>query len=214
MLLCRHAKSLVYDLFAYSEKRSPEKSCHEIAVVLDSEKNSPFYRRIKRLGVATEGRFGETLSQATFVRSLIKHITKDALGDRDIGKRTGKWPKVTQEEFNRFVLRPFFVDDQDEKIADLIWNYFDAVKERWPEAWSATGSGSILNKTTGYQALMRFFKDAYLNLTAEPKVIKKNTFLEIFGRSKLKDRDFNKEVFVPGSSGEGKLYHSLKDECL
>ncbi len=205
-------KSLVYDLFAYSETRSPEKTCHEIAVVLDSEEKSPFYRRIKRLGVATDGRFGETLSQAAFVRALMKHITKDPLGDRDIGKRGGRWPKVTKQEFERFVLRPFFVNKEDEKIADIIWNYFDAVKERWPEAWASTGSGLILNKSTGYQALMRFFKDAYLHEAGEPTVVKKGAFLRLMQRSKLKDEDFNKEVFVPGGSGEGLLYRTLKEQ--
>jgi DGQHR domain-containing protein len=61
-------KSLAYDLFAYAKERSPEKTCHEIVVALDKLENSPFRGRIKRLGVRTEGRFGETLSQATIVR--------------------------------------------------------------------------------------------------------------------------------------------------
>jgi DGQHR domain-containing protein len=54
-------RSLVYDLFELSKARSPEKTCHNIAVALDRTEGSPFYHRIKRLGTATEGRFGETL---------------------------------------------------------------------------------------------------------------------------------------------------------
>jgi DGQHR domain-containing protein len=207
-------KSLVYDLFSYSEKRSPEKTTHEVAIVLDSEKKSPFFERIKRLGVATEGRFGETLSQATFVKGLLPHITRDAMGDRDIGKRSESWGKVSPEEFKQFVLRPFFVKNQDEVIANIIWNYFDAVKETWPKAWDSTGQGAILNKTTGYLALMRFFRDAFLNITGKPQLISKEEFLSLFSHSRLKDADFNKETFVPGSSGQAKFYALLKEDCL
>ena len=52
-------RSLVYDLFEYSKTRSPEKTCHDVAVLLDRVPESPFFEKIKRLGVATEGRFGE-----------------------------------------------------------------------------------------------------------------------------------------------------------
>jgi DGQHR domain-containing protein len=207
-------KSLVYDLFSYSETRSPEKTCHEVAVVLDSEKESPFSERIKRLGVATEGRFGETLSQATFVKGLLPHITRDPLVDKDLGKRSEIWAKVPPEEFERFVLRPFFVKGQDEVIASIIWNYFGAVQSTWPKAWGSTGTGSILNKTTGYLALMRFFRDAFLNITRKPQMISKEDFQSVLSHSRWKDNDFNKETFVPGSSGQSKLYLSLREDCL
>ena len=84
-------QSLVYDLFSLQKSRSSEKTCHEIVVALDEMEESPFYQRIKRLGSATDGRFGETLSQATVVRGLLPYITDDALTDRDIGKRFGFW---------------------------------------------------------------------------------------------------------------------------
>jgi DGQHR domain-containing protein len=55
-------KSLVYDLFDLAKLRSPQKVCHNIAVALDGTDKSPLYQRIKRLGVATEGRYGETIT--------------------------------------------------------------------------------------------------------------------------------------------------------
>jgi DGQHR domain-containing protein len=57
-------RSLVYDLFEYAQSRSPEKTCHDVAILLDREKGSPFSLRIKRLGTATEGRSAETLGQS------------------------------------------------------------------------------------------------------------------------------------------------------
>ena len=91
-------KSLVYDLFSLQKSRSSEKTCHEIVVALDEMEESPFYQRIKQLGSATDGRFGETLSQATVVRGLLPYITDDALTDRDIGKRFGFRDRTSPDE--------------------------------------------------------------------------------------------------------------------
>ena len=75
-------KSLAIDLFELARTRSPIKTCHNIAVALDTTDGSPFYHRIKRLGVATEGRAGqsgpgETLTQATFVNALMRSISDE-----------------------------------------------------------------------------------------------------------------------------------------
>ena len=207
-------RSLVYDLFAYREARSPEKTCHETAVVLDRDGRSPFRERIKRLGVATEGRFGETLSQATFVEGLIRHISRDPVQDREIGRRAGRWPSVSQEEFERCVLRPFFVANEDEKIVATVWNYFDAVRELWPLAWGDDGRKYVLNRTTGYLGLMRFFRDAYLHTTTKPRLLTVQSFLDVLKNSKLRDADFTKDIFIPGSSGQAALAARLREECL
>jgi DGQHR domain-containing protein len=207
-------KSLVLDLFSYRESRSPEKTCHDAAVILDRDTRSPFSGRIKRLGVATEGRFGETLSQATFVEGLIRHISKDPVQDRETGRRGSKWPSASQEEFERCVLRPFFVKNEDEKIVSMVWNYFDAVKKRWPTAWEDDGKKYILNRSTGYLGLMRFFRDAFLEITTQPKLISTQLFFDIFHRSTLKDGDFTKDMFIPGSSGQAELTKRLRDDCL
>jgi DGQHR domain-containing protein len=208
-------KSLVYDLFELSQSRSPEKVCHDVAVALDRTEGSPFYKKIKRLGKATEGRFGETLSQATVVQGVMKHICAnrmEVIRDRQIGKKGQKWPPVTAEEAEKLVLRLFFVREQDVEIVNLVWDYFEAVSERWPEAWKEGGKGLILNKTNGFDALMRFFKDAYLELAAPGEIVKKEKFLSLFQRVKLKDSEFTRDNFVPGSSGATALYNMLKEQ--
>lgn len=101
-------KSLAYDLFEYAKTRSPEKTCHEIVVALDKLSDSPFQGRIKRLGVATEGRFGETLSQATIVKGLLPYISKDPLSDRDAGKRFGFWEPALAADSTKRIFYEFF----------------------------------------------------------------------------------------------------------
>ncbi|UXS00851.1 DGQHR domain-containing protein [Agrobacterium tumefaciens] len=199
-------KSIVYDLFSLDRDRSPEKTSHEIVVNLNAIQRSPFFNKIKRLGSATDGVFGETLSQATVVKGVLPYITNDPLTDRDIGRRIGVWPDRGPDDFRKRIFYPFFKNREDHKILAILINYFDALKERWPEAWENNGKGSILARTNGFNGSMRFLRDAYLNITTEPTVPSKDQFAAIFNRSALRDADFTTEKFPPGSSGSSAIY--------
>ncbi|MFG6637934.1 DGQHR domain-containing protein [Sulfitobacter sp. 1A12126] len=203
-------KSLVYDLFSLDKGRSPEKTCHELVVNLNDMERSPLNSKIKRLGSATEGVFGETLSQATVVKGILPLITKDALGDRDIGKRGEDFPERGSKDFERRIFYPFFKEREDHKILAAVLNYYSAIAERWPTAWDNTGRGAVLSKTNGFNATVRFLRDAYLHLTSKPEVPSKSSFLEILRRVDLEDKDFTTEMFPPGSSGASLLYGHLK----
>lgn len=205
-------KSLVYDLFDFANSRSPQKTCHNIAVALDSNYESPFFHRIKRLGVATEGRFNETITQATFVQSLLPYITNNALEDRDTYLRNKVPKKANASELHKLIFRNMFIEGKDLEIADILWNYFDAVKQRWPEAWNASGNGVMLNKTNGFKALMRFLRPIYLYLNAPGMVTGTSRFLEVLNKMRLSDNDFIVDRFKPGTSGESELYRALLAE--
>src|SRR5262249_29145656 len=151
----------------------------------------PFYHRIKRLGVATEGRFNETLTQATFVEALMGYVSKNPVQDRDIYFR-GKVPaKSGAEESKVLIFRNMMIDNRDMEIADVLWNYFDAARSRWPAAWDAAGRGLILNKTNGFRALMRFIRTAYLHLVGPGEVPKREQFDTVFRRIEINDDEFN-----------------------
>jgi DGQHR domain-containing protein len=205
-------KSLVYDLFELAKTRSPEKTCHEIVVALDRLDESPFKGKIKRLGVATEGRFGETLSQATIVKGLLPYITKDPLMDRDAGKRFGFWEPIVAANLQKRIFYEFFRKGEDVKILQIVINYFNAVRDRWPKAWDGTGRGNIINRTNGFNGFIRFLRVAYLYYTTEPRVVAQEDFRKLFERVKLSDDDFNPERFLPGSSGATNLYNVLVSE--
>lgn len=202
-------KSLVYDLFSLATSRSPEKTCHEIVVALDRMEESPFQNRIKRLGVATEGRFGETLSQATIVKGILPYITNDPVADRDRGKRFGFWDPTLARDYHKRIFYEFFRRNEDVKILNNLLNYFNAIKERWPTAWAATGTGNIINRTNGYNGFIRFLRPAYLYFTTEPRVVGKSEFASLFARITLSDSDFNPATFLPGTSGSTRLFNLL-----
>lgn len=205
-------KSLVYDLFSLAKTRSPEKTCHEIVVALDRLEESPFQNLIKRLGVSTEGRIGETLSQATMVKGILPYISNDPAGDRDRGKRFAFWEPLNDRDTQRRIFYPFYAKGEDVKILQLMINYFSAIRDRWSEAWENTGKGSIIKRTNGYNGFMRFFRPAYLYYTTEPRVVSKSEFYRMFQDIKLKDDDFNPKRYLPGSSGATALYNDLMSQ--
>ena len=203
--------SLVYDLFSLARTRSPEKTAHEITILLDKRDDSPFRGMIKRLGVATNGRIGETLSQATIVRGILNHITNTVLIDREIGKRQTSWAFKSGDE-TRFVFRYNFVKNQDEVIFLNILNYFKAVSERWPKSWQNTGLGNILPRTNGYLAFMRFLRHVILKYTTSADLIPLSYFKSVLAKIDLDDESFTTKTYPPGTGGETKLYNTLLEK--
>ncbi|WP_082576527.1 DGQHR domain-containing protein [Lysobacter sp. Root604] len=206
------SKSLAYDLYEYSQARSPQKTAHNISVALDLEPKSPFYQSIKRLGVATKGRFTETLTQATFVEALLPYLTPDPIKDRDIFLRGSKPAKAEVKDLERHIFRNMFLENRDLDIADVIYNFYKAASERWPTAWAQGGSGAMLKKTNGFRGLMRLLRPAYLHLARPGDVVTADQFNVLFSRTKIQDADFNVDNFKPGTSGETAVYHQLFSE--
>ncbi|MDK2746685.1 MAG: DGQHR domain-containing protein [Brevundimonas sp.] len=206
-------KSLAYDLFALAKTRSPQRLCHDIAVTFDGDASSPFYHRIKRLGIATPGRYRETIAQAQFVEALLGMITSDAKTDRDVLLRGRKLARPEIRELDRFIFRGMFVDERDLDIARSVDAFFKAVRERWPTAWDAFGAGDVLNKTNGFRALMRLLKSVYRYKYGANDVMKQDDVYQILLRSKIPDDQFNTNNYKPGSSGEMALYRDLRDTC-
>ncbi|MGM0912753.1 MAG: DGQHR domain-containing protein [Pseudomonadota bacterium] len=201
-------KSLLYDLYDLAEKRSPQKLCHNIAVALNSISGSPFENRIKRLGVAGPKTEATSITQAAFVTSLMKFISKEPLKDRDLYLRNKKPEPYSGRKAKTYIFRDLMIQEKDYELTDIIWNYFSAVSKRWPEAWANDDKGVMIRKTNGFMAFMRFLRDVYTVL--DETVPSEKTFLEIMNRVELDDRDFVTDHYKPGSSGEAALYHDLK----
>lgn len=202
------SKSLAYDLFDYAQARSPQKTCHNIARVMNSKDMSPFLGKIKILGVATEDKT-ETITQATFVERLMLYLTKDPMGDRDTLKRKGKLTPISAEESKTLIFRNMFIAERDAAIAKVVWNYFSAISLRWKKAWWSNERGNILNRTTGFGALMRLLRPAYLKLGTIGSVVESAAFVDLLNKVDVKDSEFTSDNYKPGTSGESLLYREL-----
>ncbi|MGB7586663.1 MAG: DGQHR domain-containing protein [Terriglobales bacterium] len=205
-------QSIALELFEYAKTRSPQKTSHNIARLLNAREGSPFYKKIMILGTAT-GRATESLTQAAFIKPLMRYISTDPMSDRDQLKRGKTLEPADPAEIRvkKVVFRNLFIEERDAEIARIMWNYFKAVEQRWPEAWTLTQEGLVLNRTTGYNALMKFLPLAYLTLGRDT-VIPTAEFKAIFDQVKLRYDEFIPDNFKPGSGGQSQLFKKFMSD--
>ena len=207
----RVRKSLAYDLYEYTERRSPQKTAHNIAKLLNARQGSPLYQRIKILGTAT--RPYQTLTQAAFVEALLVLTSgsiEQALRDRDLIKRGKRIPPAEELDGKRLVFRAMFDTKMDAQIAKVLWNYFSAVRDKWEVAWAdVPRRGNMLPRTNGFRALMRFLPAAYLHVGGPPSLPSVEEFGSVLAPITLGDDDFNTDRYIPGSTGERALLDDL-----
>lgn len=200
-------KSLLYDLYDLAESRSPQKLCHDIAVSLNETEGSPLYKRIKRLGVASHHSLPGAITQAAFVQSLMKYLSKNPQVDRDLYIRKKKVPEAKGKELDSLIFRSFMIKEKDFELTDILWFYFSAIAKRWPSAWNSEDKGVMLRRTNGFMALMRYLKHCYLHIGKNVPV--EEDFTRIFNEIYLEDSHFTTDNYKPGSSGESGLYKKL-----
>lgn len=131
------SKSFVFDLFGLYPYQSPQKMAHIIALSLNKNPTSPWYRKIKMLGYCTiskkdsikEGLPLESLTQGTFVRELMQHI-----------KKSGR-------------LRKFYDHEDDLAIAKILLSVFSSVKRVWNNLWD--DDKYIISKSVGFTGVIR-----------------------------------------------------------
>ena len=162
-------RSLAYDLYEFTTSRSPQRTCHDIAKFLNSRQSSPFQGKVKMLGVAREPT--ETITQATFVDRLLRLVSWDQMKDRDQLKRKKGLDPARGAREKRQIFRNMFIKEEDHIIALILWNFFVAVQQKWPASWQTVERGNILNRTTGFGALMRFMRVAYLSMNTVDRVV-------------------------------------------
>lgn len=202
-------KSLVYDLYAYARTRSPQRTMHNIAVTLNQRELSPFHNKIKRLGKA-DG-VGQTITQATFVEAFVPFISDNPIRDADVYKRGKKPLRGQKYGETKLFFRPWFIEEKDELIARVIIDYFSEVARRW-QAWDEVETGNILNRSTGFLALVGLMSDIFKKRdpTLTPRPVLQEAFRTVLGAVDLESEDFKREAFIPGSAGRSALLARLR----
>jgi hypothetical protein len=122
--------------------------------------------------------------------------------------------KVDPRTERQLIFRNWFLEGDDSSIAVVVSNYFDAVREKWPDNWSRPEPGQVLSRTTGYLALARLLGDIYLEISSIGEVPTKAEFAAKFQKASLPEANISSENFLPGSAGQGHLYRVLKAQIL
>jgi hypothetical protein len=108
------------------------------------------------------------------------------------------------------VFRNLFINEKDEIIAKIVWNYFQAIEDRWPIAWAGLDvRGNVLPRTNGFRALMRFLPLMYTWLEGPDTIPTVGQFMEVLYKFPFEDGEFTTENYPPGTSGETKLFRQL-----
>lgn len=209
-------KNLVYDLTELSNHPSPHKTCHNVSVMLDRETSSPFYERIKRLGTATPGRVHEPLTQAAFVEELVRFISTDPVDDRNKLLAGKSIPKANEKELTKTPFRNLFLRGAETDIAEILYNYFGAVRRKWPNSWASIDrKGNLLPRSNAFKALMKYLRyDVYLDLVGDEigRIPTEDEFFPYFDRIECRDDDFTTRNFSPGSGGQSAFLKLLRGQ--
>lgn len=209
-------KSLVYDLSELAKTESPYKTCHNVAVALDREETSPFYKRIKRLSTATPGRRAEPLTQAAFVESLIPFISTQPAKDRNLLFEGKRLPLATADELKKTPFRNLFIQGREVDITEILYNYFDAIRSKWPHSWGAYEvTGNLLPRSNAFKAFMKYLlEDVYADAVGKEfgTIPTAEEFGLYFDELNVEDDDFTTRNFVPGSSGQAMFLKLLRRE--
>ena len=196
----RVSGSVIFDLFNVVEGRNPYKTAHEIARALNSDSESPFFRRLKMLGKKIKE--SETLSQGTFITHLIKHISSNPDEDFNLSRS-----KLQMKPRPNSVFNSYFLQGKDEVILRILSNLFKAVKITFADEWEKPNE-FILSKTTGYTGIMKSFSEIY-KIGEKNKILSYEYFKTIFDKLKqnmiMENVRLTSQHFPPNNTGESKL---------
>jgi hypothetical protein len=140
-------------------------------------------------------------------------ISRDPKADRDTLMRGHKLQAPEDSELQRRVFRAQFVEGKDMDIAKSVDAFFRAVRFRWPDAWDASETGAVLNRTSGFRALMRLLRNYFRTHYTRFDVVQYDAARRFLELSALPDDRFVIKNYEPGSSGEAKLYRDLAESC-
>jgi DGQHR domain-containing protein len=205
-------RSVLYHLSGeFSLELTEIKFMHEVVKILNEFKNSPFYRRIKMLGVIPEDTPEGKRKKVTVSQAFLIDYLK---------------PTITEKNKERSIYPPIFLHyykkekDQIEIIRFLI-KYFDAIRSLVPKGWDDP-QNNIISKTIGVGALIRvlhyFFTKMFIEeFKSDPSKIKTIRTAELKTKLKgIEKIDFSKTGpfgEIGGAAGLNALKEKIIEQC-
>lgn len=153
-----HNLSLELDSKVYT----PVKMIIEVAQSFNFDKESPWLNNIRLLGNGSKG----IISLSAFVKPILNLVYPE----NDYYLIKNELTRIDESEFptfenlnykvERFPFWEFYKRKDQKSIFKILFNYFKALQVILEKDW--LNSESLLNKTTGYNAIMKLFKDLFL----------------------------------------------------
>lgn len=149
--------SLNLNLELNSKVYTPRKMMIEVAQSFNYDKESPWFNNIKFGGSSYNGfislsAFVSPLLDLTFPENEYYQIRNALLANENVSDLPDFG--ISNE---RYIFWIFYKRKESHIIYKILYNYFNAIKNLLPDDW--LNENSILNKTTGYNAIIKLFKD-------------------------------------------------------
>lgn len=215
---------------------TPRKMVVRLTELFNYDINSPWHKMIKLVGKKDELSSEGILSLSAFANPIIDLIYDDSqfhdlrnlilqkyiirngknlneINNVKINQNELSNIKISEIEFHdikKSCLWDYYVDQNEKMLYKVLMNYFNAVKNVFEKDWA--NKDSLLNKTTGYNALIKLFEDIYRHGYEEGDYTQ-NYFDNVLKPLKKLDGTINSKQYSPsGYYASNELYSSFYKE--
>ena len=201
--------SLNINLELSDKTENPRKKLVQIAQTFNVDKESPWYQQIKMLSGQGLG----IISLSAFVKPLFNLTYPERLWINIKNELNNSYPAFP--DFNslnvdivRYPFWTFYVEQEPQVIYKILLNYFRAFKQVLNNDWANTES--ILNKTSGYNAMIKLFGDL-IAIGIQKGDLTESFFLERIAPLTKMEGTITSDIY--GSSGLYSANNLYKDMC-
>lgn len=201
--------SLNFHLEINSKVYTPKKMMIEIAQSFCLDSESPWYQEIRILGRQTTG----ILSLSAFVKPLLEltypendyYLIRNTITE----KKDGYNDLIFFDfDIKRYVFWEFYLRKDSESVYKILFNYFKSLSVLLNEDW--LNPKSLLNKTTGYNAIMKLFKDVYTEGIDKGTLKYDFFFKRLEGLSSMNGTITSENYGASGFKASNELYTEMK----
>ena len=216
--------SFKYDLESYSTVKTPEKVIRQLTLAFNIDEQSPWKGRIKLGGRKDELSYRGIISQKAFADPIVRYIydINDVYEIRDELKKYKE--KYAMEdnfdiegvfELNRYnkekyIFWQLYVKDKEDMIYKILLNYFRSISKILEKDWELEYN-SVLIKTTGYNAIMKLFKDVFLALYSGRNFTEQKFMEKLYPLKSLSGKITANNFGASGESATNTLYKKFCD---
>lgn len=205
--------SLSLNLELNSKVYTPKKMMIEVAQSFNFDKESPWFNNIKMLGSNSDG----IISLSAFVKPLLDltypekdyYLIRNKLMDDE-----NKFPDFTDIDYKaeRYLFWEFYKRKDFNSTYKILFNYFQSLKVILDKDWN--NKNSLLNKTTGYNAIIHLFKDV-ANIGFERGDLTSNFFIKELEPLSVFNGILNSDNYgASGLKASNELYVDMKKLIL
>ena len=200
--------SLNLNLELHSAVMTPKRMMIEVAQSMNYDTKSPWYNNIQMLGSKKEG----IISLSAFVKPLLSMTYRESdyyLIRNELQKKEGN-PDFTKFKYdvNKFLFWELYKNEDFNSVYKILYNFFSSIKTILCKDW--LNKESLLNKTTGYNAIMKLFKDIVVEGLQEGKLTYEFFYDKLSPLKEFENKINSNNYGASGAKASVELYNEFK----